>query len=57
MLWNESVCSSFALEVIDFSIDILLWYFFNIVKFFVMVLLNSKQNVMLVRYSIKSAIF
>jgi hypothetical protein len=38
--WIDSVCSLFAMEMIEFPIDILSWCFFNIVKFFVLVQLN-----------------
>jgi hypothetical protein len=52
--WNENICS-LAMEMIDFSIDILSLCFFSIAKFSVIVLLNLKHNVMHMCYSIKSA--
>jgi len=54
---NENVCSSLAVEVIDFSVDILSLCFFSAAKFSVIVPINLKQNVMYTCYSIKSAIF
>jgi len=55
--WNENVCSSLAVEMIDFSVDLLSLCFFSIAKFSVIVLLNLKQNVTYMCDSIKSAIF
>jgi len=67
LYWNENVCSSLAMEMIGFAIDILsLWgfsidilslCFFSIAKFSVIVLLILKQNVMHLCYSIMSVIF
>jgi hypothetical protein len=54
--WNGNVFSSLAMEMIDFSIDVLSLCFFSIAKFSVIVLLHLKQNVMYICYSIKSAI-
>jgi hypothetical protein len=51
------ICPSLPMEMIDFSIDILSLCFFSTAKFSVTVLLNLKQNVMHMCYSIKSAIF
>jgi len=43
--------------MIDFSVDILSLCFFTVAKFSVIVLINLKQNVMYMCYSMKSAIF
>jgi len=54
--WNENVCSSLAVEMIDFSVDMLSLCFFSVAKFSIVVLFNLKQNVMYMCYSIKSVI-